>query len=48
MINSPLLTKSKEFALEIICVCNDIKKEKRKVAATEKKEKTEQANNLLD
>ncbi len=34
MPNSPLLTKSKEFALEIIRVCNIIKKEKRESVLT--------------
>lgn len=34
MPNSPLLTKSKDFALEIIRVCNIIKKEKRESVLT--------------
>ena len=34
MANSPLLVKSKEFALEIIRVCNIVKKEKRESVLT--------------
>lgn len=31
---SPLIIKSKEFALEIIRICNDVKREKRESALT--------------
>ncbi len=34
MIDSPLLTKSKKFALEIIKVCNNIKSQKRESVLT--------------
>ena len=34
MTNSPLLVKSKEFALQIIKVCNDIKRTKRESILT--------------
>ena len=34
MNNSPLITKSKEFALQIIKVCNQIKREKKETVLT--------------
>lgn len=34
MNNSPLITKSKEFALQIIKVCNQIKREKKETVPT--------------
>lgn len=34
MNNSPLITKSKEFALQIIKVCNQIKQEKKETVLT--------------
>ena len=34
MVDSPLLVKSKEFALEVIKVCNEIKKTKRESVLT--------------
>lgn len=34
MNNNPLITKSKEFALQIIKVCNQIKREKKETVLT--------------
>ena len=34
MVDSPLITKSKEFALQIIKVCNDVKQEKKESVLT--------------